>query len=172
MQPVVQEFVERVGMETRAEELARTAGRVFAYMVLRGGPCPAEELADELDVSRGGVSMSTRYLESRGLLERTGRPGDQKVYYRIPADPYGNLVEETLERRRRIREITREARRGVEAAELGSEFGGAAERLGRMEAFYDLVVRRMEEGLEEWRSSSASPSGDSEEREDDGRTRS
>ncbi|MDP2479424.1 MAG: hypothetical protein Q8W51_01055 [Candidatus Palauibacterales bacterium] len=152
MDPAVQEFVERIGMETQCEDLARTAGRVFAYMVLRGGPSSGDELASTLQISRGGVSMSTRYLESRGLLERTGRPGDQRVYYQLPEDPFGNLIEQSLEHRRRIRDVTREARIALQDVELGPEFEGGVERLERMEAFYDLVVGRMETGLKTWRS--------------------
>lgn len=153
MDPAVQEFVERFGMETQCEDLARTAARVFAYMVLRGGPTSGDELAGALQISRGGVSMSTRFLESRGLLERTGRPGDQRVYYRIPDDPFGNLIEQSLEHRRRIRDVTHDARVSLEGVELGPEFEGGIERLQRMEAFYDMVVRRMETGLETWRAS-------------------
>ncbi|HKK27718.1 MAG TPA: MarR family transcriptional regulator [Gemmatimonadota bacterium] len=161
MDTVVEEFIERMGMEARCEGLARTAARVFAYMVVRGGPCSGDELAETLEISRGGVSMSTRYLESRGLLERTGLPGDQRVYHQMPDDPFGNLVETALERRRRIRDVTREARLALETREEGDEgFEGAAERLARMEAFYDHVVARMETGLETWketeRASSAS----------------
>lgn len=153
MDPAVQEFVERFGMETQCEDLARTAARVFAYMVLRGGPSSGDELAGTLQISRGGVSMSTRFLESRGLLERTGRPGDQRVYYRIPEDPFGNLIEQSLEHRRRIRDVTHEARLALQDVELGPEFEGGVERLQRMEQFYDLVVGRMETGLKAWRAS-------------------
>jgi len=151
--PALEEFIERIGMEAQCEGLARTAARVFAYMVLRGGPCPGEELAEALQISRGGVSMSTRYLEFRGLLERTGLSGDQRVYYQMPEDPYGNLVESSLEHRRRLRDITRDARRSLEESAADAELDGARERLRRMEAFYDHVVRRMETGLESWKES-------------------
>lgn len=153
MEPAIEEFIERLGMETQCEDLARTAGRVFAYMVVRGGPCSGDELAETLQISRGGVSMSTRSLESRGLIERMGLPGDQKVYYRLPDDPFGNLVEGALERRRRIRDITRHARTALDGVQLEPELEGAADRLARMEAFYELVVRRMETGLQAWKAS-------------------
>jgi len=158
----VEEFIERMGMEAQCEGLARTAARVFAYMVVRGGPCSGDELAEELEISRGGVSMSTRYLESRGLLERTGLPGDQKVYHQMPDDPFGNLVETSLERRRRIRDMTREARLALEAREGGDgdeDLEGAPERLARMEAFYDHVVARMETGLKTWKETDGASPG-------------
>lgn len=153
--PAIQEFVERLGMESQSEDMARTAGRMFAYMLVRGGPCSGDELVARLQISRGGVSMSTRYLEARGLLERTGRPGDQRIYYRLPDDPFGNLVEQSLEHRRRIRDLTHDARVALQDATPDPEFEGCVDRLERMETFYDLVVGRMEKGLRAWRSSVA-----------------
>ncbi len=151
MDPAVEEFVERFGLETKTEGLARTAGRVFAYLLVRGEPCSCDELAQELQISRGGVSMSTRYLESRDLAERTGVPGDQRIYYRIPEDPFANLILNSLERRRRIHDLTRDARRALGDRPLDERYEGATDRLARMERFYEMVIGRMETGLEAWR---------------------
>jgi DNA-binding transcriptional regulator GbsR (MarR family) len=158
--PAIEEFIERFGLETKTEGLARTAGRVFAYLLVRAEPCSCEELAEELQISRGGVSMSTRYLESRDLVERTGLPGDQRLFYRIPDDPFANLTQNSLERRRRIRDLTREARLALSERAVGTEFGGAMERLTRMESFYDMVIKRMEEGLAAWKAADASRTGE------------
>lgn len=150
MEAAISRFIEEMGLRTEAEGLARTAGRLFAYLVVNGGPCSADELASELEVSRGNVSMSTRLLESRGLIERVSRCGEQKIFYRIAEDPYRNLVQWHLERRRRIREVVRTTLEGLQEAGEEELPAGARERLDMLRGFYDLVIRRMEEGLEQW----------------------
>jgi DNA-binding transcriptional regulator GbsR (MarR family) len=149
----VQQFVERLGLEARTEGLARTAARLFGYLVIEGGPCTSEELADALQVSRGNISMTTQYLETRGLIERTAVSGDARVYFRIAPDPYGNLVTASLDRRRRIRDSVAEARAALQESGNG-ERGAALERLTRMEAFYNLLIEAMEGLLIRWRTKS------------------
>ncbi len=144
--PAVEHFIEQLGLATESEGLSRTAGRLLAYLLLAPEPVPFEELAAELKVSRGGVSANTRLLEERGVVERVARPGDRRVYYRITADVFGNLIEGRLHRRRRIREILAEARR-----EIPPELGFARERLAGMDRFYRFLIERLERTVEDWR---------------------
>lgn len=149
MDTVLEQFVEKLGLEARAEGLARTAARMFGYLVIEGGPCASEKLADVLQVSRGNISMTAQYLEARGLIERVSLPGDARVYFRIAPDPYGSLVTANLERRRRIRDVVAEARARLAESDEGRQ--EALVRLGRMEEFYNLLIEAMEDLLIEWR---------------------
>jgi DNA-binding transcriptional regulator GbsR (MarR family) len=150
MEPALREFIEQMGLKTEAEGLSRTAGRLFAYMVVVRGPCTAEELSDSLSMSRGNVSMTTRLLESKGLLERTTRPGDQRIYYRLPDDPYQNLLVGNLERRRTLREVVATARATLERDGADAP-PGTLERLRVFESYYDLVTANLEDLLVRWR---------------------
>ena len=82
----VSQFVERMGLLWEAEGLPRIAGRIYALTLLSPEPCSLDEIADELGVSKASVSNDARLLEKMEFVERVGRPGDRKSYYRIADD--------------------------------------------------------------------------------------
>ena len=153
MEAALEEFIEQMGMKTEAEGLSRAAGRLFAYLVVVGGPCTAEELGAALSMSRGNVSMTTRLLASKGLVERITRPGEQRIYYRLPEDPYSNLMAGSLQRRLRLQEVVTRARSAVER-EAADAPQGALERLRVFESYYETWTRSLEALLGEWRAGS------------------
>lgn len=139
-------FIENMGLATEAEGLTRTAGRLMAYLLLAPGPVTFDDIVHDLRVSRGGASASTRFLESRGILERVPVPGSRRVGYRITADPFDHLVTARLARRRKTREVVNRAL----AAETGLDPRARA-RLRDMKRFYDLLIDRLDSVAEEWR---------------------
>lgn len=54
----------------------RNQGRVWALLYLRGRAMSAQELMEELDLSKGAVSMLSRELETWGVIKRVRAPGD------------------------------------------------------------------------------------------------
>lgn len=139
-------FIENMGLATEAEGLTRTAGRLMAYLLLAPGPVTFDDIVNDLRVSRGGASASTRFLESRGVLERVPLPGSRRVGYRVTADPFAHLVTARLARRRKTREVVNRAL----AAGAGLEPQAQA-RLRDMKRFYDLLIDRLDSVAEEWR---------------------
>jgi DNA-binding transcriptional regulator GbsR (MarR family) len=155
MSPAALHFIESLGMTTEEEGLPRTAGRLMAYLLLATGPVTFDDIVRDLGVSRGGASANTRFLESRGVLERVGLPGSRRVGYRITEDPFDHLVTGRLARRRKTRDV-------VDAAlAAASELPPAArERLREMRRFYDILILRLESVAEDWRSQRTEPSHD------------
>ena len=150
--PAASRFIENLGLTTEAEGLPRTAGRLMAYLVLAGEPVTFDEIVRDLGVSRGGVSANTRFLESRGVLERVTRPGERKARYRLTADPFDHLVTGRLARRRRTREVVTEA---LDALPEGPS--PARERLEEMKRFYDILIDRLESVVADWRGGRGAP---------------
>jgi len=145
-------FIENLGLTTEAEGLSRTAGRLLAYLLLAKEPVTFDEIARDLGVSRGGVSANTRFLESRGILERVPREGERKAGYRLTADPFDHLVTARLARRRRTREVVVEA--------LGALPPGpspARRRLQDMQRFYEMLIERLESVVTDWRAEQGAP---------------
>ncbi|MGH7541170.1 MAG: GbsR/MarR family transcriptional regulator [Gemmatimonadota bacterium] len=143
-------FVERMGVSAEEEGLPRICGRLMGLILLEGGPFSFEELAERLQVSRSSVSTNARILESRGIIERAGLPGDRHTYYRVAGDPYHGMISALLRRKRQAKRIIEET-----LDQLGSE---EAERRARLEAlhrFHELVVSTLEEMMERWKSESA-----------------
>ena len=63
--------------------MARVAGRLFGVLLVSAEPRSLDELAEQLGVSKASVSINIRFLEEKGAVERIGRQGDRRDYYRI-----------------------------------------------------------------------------------------
>lgn len=146
LEEAVSEFVEQMGLHAEAEGLPRTAGRIMGLMLVCEGPYTLDDLQDALEISRGSASTNTRRLEELGVVERTTRPGDRKVYYRLTDDPYGRIVESRLERMRKIQELVD---RSIDA--IPEEYETGKRRLDYMRQFYELIIEETDALIREWR---------------------
>ena len=144
LHPAVQRFVEEVGLLWEQDGLPRIAGKIFALLVVEDREFHLEELANQLQVSRGSVSTNTRLLESHGVLRRTSRPGDRRTYYQA-TNEYGRRFEKALERQRHFLDLIERTR---EELPPGMERGQA--RLAKMWEFFDFVLPRARAILEDW----------------------
>lgn len=79
-------------------------------------------------------------------MERTTRPGDRKVYYRLTDDPCGRIVESRLER---MRKVQRQVDRSLDA--IPEEYENGKCRLDYMRKFYELIVEETDALIREWR---------------------
>lgn len=69
--------------------MPRMAGRILGALLVAEPPDrSAEQLATTLHASRSSISSMTRLLERAGLIERVGRPGDRRLYYRNRPDAW------------------------------------------------------------------------------------
>jgi DNA-binding transcriptional regulator GbsR (MarR family) len=144
--PALARFVENLGLTTEAEGLPRAAGRLMAYLLLADEPVTFDDMVRDLGASRGGVSANTRFLESRGILERVPLQGERKTGYRLTADPFAHLVSARLARRRRTRDVIMEA-----LSALPDRPSPARARLEEMKRFYDILIERLESVAADWR---------------------
>lgn len=140
-------FVEQWGIRFDETGLPRSAGRIWGWLLV----CEPEhqslaELCDELSISKGTASTSTRLLERQGLLERVPVPGSREVYYRIPPDAFEQLMRRKLEATRAWRRLA-----GEGAGLAARDDAVPGDRLERLHAFYTFVQERQERLLREWR---------------------
>ena len=93
------EYIERFARLFEDSGSSRIMGRIFAWLMICEPPEQSQpELAARLGVSKASVSTEVRALMSRGLVERTTRPGDRRSYYQIPAGGWAALLERRLRR--------------------------------------------------------------------------
>ena len=64
-----------------------------------------DDLAGSLGASKASVSVNTRMLEDKGLIERVSRPGDRRDYYRITSDPFVGTMEQRIAKWNRVRAV-------------------------------------------------------------------
>lgn len=142
-----QSYIERWGLRFEDTGLPRSAGRIWGRLLT----CEPEhrslsQLCEELDLSKGTVSTSTRLLEGQGLLERVPVPGSREAHYRIPPDAFDELMRRKLEVTEAWHRLARE---GVDMA--GEEPGTPSDRLRRLQEFYAFIEERQRRILDEWR---------------------
>ena len=78
------QFVEDFGVLFEQSGGIRMHGRVIGLLTIADPPeRTAEQLAAELQASRGSISQTTRQLIQMGLVQRIAKPGERRDYFRI-----------------------------------------------------------------------------------------
>jgi DNA-binding transcriptional regulator GbsR (MarR family) len=139
-------FVERMGLALEADGLPRIAGRIFGLLLISEDPRSLDDLAVELQVSKGSVSTNARLLEQRGLLEQVCRPADRRDYYAVPSDLFAHTMAQRLARWQRFHE----AISGANLPTLSPQVSARLEEYQHGYAFMSQVIR---DALARWETS-------------------
>lgn len=140
------QFIEELGLSVEEDGMPRIAGRILGLLLVHEGPFRFDELADQLQVSRGSVSINTRLLEQMGLIERFTVPGDRRDLFRACEDLHGRLLEKSL---RRLAQRQTMVDRCLER--LDANHSHARRRLESMKRFYGHAIQSTQAFLEDWR---------------------
>lgn len=82
---------EAVGSVIEFWGFKRNQGRLWTLLYLRDRAMSAVELMEELDLSKGAVSMLTRELEGWGVIKRVRLPGDAVWRFAAETDVLGMI---------------------------------------------------------------------------------
>jgi len=140
------QFIEDTGDMIDEHGLPHMAGRVVGSLLVCVPPHRSlDELAGELQASKGSISMATQLLLRLGMIERISVPGERRHYYRLLPDVWSRLFaqrDDHMEQHRRI------ARQGLDL--LRGEPAEAKARLLEMLVFFDFVVEELPGFTERW----------------------
>ena len=118
MDQATRDFIESMGRQFEEDGTPRIAGRLFGFLMLQDEPCSLDDVAEQLQVSKGSASSNARLLEQLGIAERVTRAGDRRDYYQISPD----IGERSLERAvHGIGSMLRRLRQGAESGGARSE---------------------------------------------------
>ena len=101
--PITQSFVAHFGEMGARWGVNRTVGQIYAVLFLSAEPLCADDLVEQLGVSRSNVSMGLKELQSWRLVSVVKRPDDRRDYFETP-DELWRIVRTLAEERKR-REI-------------------------------------------------------------------
>lgn len=146
MHEAVRQFVERVGLMLEADGLARSAGRIFGYLLICETPRSLDELADELQISKASASTNARLLEQHALVERIGSLGDRRDFYRIGCNSWEHMLRVAQRRWEAMHALLVES-----ASQLPPEMAVGRERLLEAAEFHVLLLEGAERLSERWR---------------------
>ncbi|HVS69658.1 MAG TPA: MarR family transcriptional regulator [Phycisphaerae bacterium] len=97
------EFVDLWGQMANHWGINRTMAQIHALLMISAEPLTAEQLMDELQISRGNVSMNLRDLINWGIVRRTSVPGDRRDFFITEADVW--TMFQVILRERKKREL-------------------------------------------------------------------
>jgi DNA-binding transcriptional regulator GbsR (MarR family) len=103
LSPLVQSFVLHFGEMGSRWGINRTVGQIYAMLFVSDRPLNADDLVDLLGLSRGGVSMGLKELQSWNLVHLRHLPNDRRDHFTTPDDVWA--IMRTLVEERKKREI-------------------------------------------------------------------
>lgn len=101
--PLIQSFVLHFGEMGSRWGINRTVGQIYALLFVADRPLTADDLVDSLGLSRGGVSMGLKELQSWNLVQLRHLPNDRRDHFTTPDDVWA--IMRTLVEERKKREI-------------------------------------------------------------------
>jgi DNA-binding transcriptional regulator GbsR (MarR family) len=96
-----QKFIQAWGTLGSSWGINKAMAQLHALLLLSTEPLSAEEIMEELQMSRGNVNMNLRALIDWGIVKRETRVGDRKEYFSAGKDVWELARQVSRERRRR-----------------------------------------------------------------------
>ncbi|HCO44886.1 MAG TPA: ArsR family transcriptional regulator [Gammaproteobacteria bacterium] len=143
MTPLVRDFVMHFGEMGSRWGINRTVGQIYALLFVSPRPLNADDIAEQLAISRSNVSMSLKELQGWRLLRSQRLAGDRRDYFSTPEDVWQIFKTLAEERQRREVEPTLSMLREALLAQPQSQDERHAQL--RMREMYTLM-----ETLTEW----------------------
>jgi DNA-binding transcriptional regulator GbsR (MarR family) len=96
-----EKFINAWGTLGTSWGINRTMAQVHALLLISPDPLSAEEIMEELTISRGNTNMNVRTLIDWGLVQKEIKTGERKEYFVAEKDIYKVFKQIAKERRKR-----------------------------------------------------------------------
>ena len=96
-----QNFIQAWGTLGSSWGINKAMAQIHALLLVSTEPLSAEEIMEELQMSRGNVNMNLRALIDWGIAKRENRVGERKEYFSTGKDVWELARQVSRERRRR-----------------------------------------------------------------------
>ncbi|SMC24685.1 DNA-binding transcriptional regulator GbsR, MarR family [Andreprevotia lacus DSM 23236] len=103
LSPLNERFVLHFGEMGSRWGVNRTVGQIYALLFISPKPLNADDIVEQLGMSRSNVSMGMKELQSWRLVKLVHLPGDRRDYFEAPKDVWD--IFRTLAEEKRRREI-------------------------------------------------------------------
>ena len=137
MSAISQSFILHFGEMGSKWGFNRTVGQILGLMIITEEMINAEQIAENLSISRGNVSMALKELQSWRLVKTVHIQGDRKEYYTAIGDIWTMAFTVMEERRKREVEPTLTALRDVLLADAKGDKDKYAQQ--RVKELHDLL---------------------------------
>lgn len=96
-----QQFIASWGAFGTHWGINRTMAQIHALLLVSADPLSADDIMEELEISRGNANMNIRELISWGLVDRQLLPGERKEYFVAEKDIWRVARQIVKERKKR-----------------------------------------------------------------------
>jgi len=139
--PLIQSFVLHFGEMGSRWGINRTVGQIYALLFVADRALHADDIVEQLGVSRSNVSMGLKELQAWRLVRLSHLPGDRREYFSAPDDVWTIFKTLAEERQRREVEPTLSMLRDALLESPGSlEERHAQQRMGEMYALMERMT--------------------------------
>jgi DNA-binding transcriptional regulator GbsR (MarR family) len=94
-------FIQAWGTLGSSWGINKAMAQLHALLLVSTEPLSAEEIMEELHMSRGNVNMNLRALIDWGIVNKESKVGDRKEYFLVGKDVWALAKQVSRERRRR-----------------------------------------------------------------------
>ena len=94
-------FIQSWGTLGSAWGINKAMGQIHALLLVSEEPLSAEDIMEELQISRGNANMNIRGLIDWGIVEKVYKPGERKEFFKAGKDVLELARQVSRERRRR-----------------------------------------------------------------------
>ncbi|MEW6183783.1 MAG: MarR family transcriptional regulator [Bacillota bacterium] len=141
-------LIEAFGRQSAFWGLGKITGELYAVLYLSEKPVSLGELAEALGVTKGNVSVAIRLLEQLGMVRRSMRPGDRRVFFEAELD-FWLIARRVLEQRQKPEfdesfGMIEDGLRQAGEAEAGGKRDFVSARLKRLKEFYEELDQIVE----------------------------
>jgi DNA-binding transcriptional regulator GbsR (MarR family) len=96
-----EKFIQAWGTLGSSWGINRTMAQVHALLLISPDPMSAEEIMQELNISRGNANMNVRALMDWGLVSKEFKSGERKEFFSAEKDIWKVATQVMKERRKR-----------------------------------------------------------------------
>ncbi len=133
----------------------RTMAQAHALLMVSAKPLSAEEVMEQLNISRGNANMNLRALIDWALVKKTHIPGERKEFFVAEKNIWKVTRQVIKERKRRelepLKNMIAELKVDVEVdSDEGKEFKKMMEELEQFATAADTTLDRLVESDRQW----------------------
>jgi DNA-binding transcriptional regulator GbsR (MarR family) len=96
-----QQFIQSWGVFGSNWGINRTMAQIHALLLIAPEPLNADEIMEELQISRGNANMNVRELMNWGIVDKVLKQGDRKEYFSAEKDIWKVAMRIMKERKKR-----------------------------------------------------------------------
>jgi DNA-binding transcriptional regulator GbsR (MarR family) len=151
-----EKFIQAWGTLGSSWGISRTMAQVHALLLISPDALSAEEIMEQLSISRGNANLNVRALIDWGLVQKELRPGERKEFFVAEKDIWKVFRQVAKERRKRELEpmlSALEALREVEVAKgdrQAKAFSDTVEGIYKLGTKADKTLDTMIKADENW----------------------